>query len=35
MVNSFLSEHWVVFYGLIMFGIGTIYGYLHGRREKS
>lgn len=32
LICEFCSEHWVVLYGFLMFGIGEIYGYIKGRK---
>ena len=29
---EFMSEHWVFIYGMLMFGIGELVGYIRGRR---
>ena len=31
-MSEFMSEHWIVIYGLIMFGIGELAGYIKGKR---
>lgn len=33
MVNEFLSEHWVLVYGLIMYVLGVFSGYWKGKRN--
>lgn len=33
MVNEFLSEHWVLIYGLIMCVLGVLSGYWKGKRN--
>lgn len=30
---EFMSEHWVIIYGMMMFGIGQLAGYLKGKRK--
>lgn len=30
---KFMSEHWVVIYGMMMFGIGELVGYIKGKRK--
>ncbi len=30
---KFMSEHWVIIYGMMMFGIGELAGYLKGKRK--
>lgn len=32
-VNEFMSEHWVLIYGLLLFLLGNIAGYLRGKRR--
>ena len=29
---EFMSEHWVAIYGMLMFEIGELVGYIRGRR---
>ena len=29
---EFMSEHWVAIYGMLMFGIGELVGYIRERR---
>lgn len=31
-INEFMSEHWVILYGILMFGLGEIAGYIKGKR---
>ena len=30
---KFMSEHWVIIYGMLMFEIGQLAGYLRGKRQ--
>lgn len=30
---KFMSEHWVIIYGMMMFGIGELVGYIKGKRK--
>ena len=30
---EFMSEHWVIIYGMMMFGIGQLVGYIKGKRQ--
>lgn len=30
---EFMSEHWVIIYGMMMFGIGQLVGYIKGKRK--
>ena len=32
-INEFMSEHWVILYGILMFVIGEIAGYIKGRSK--
>ena len=29
---KFMSEHWVIIYGMFMFGMGELVGYIRGKR---
>lgn len=31
-MKEFMSEHWVILYGLLMFVLGEIAGYIKGKR---
>lgn len=31
-MKEFMSEHWVILYGLLMFILGEIAGYIKGKR---
>ena len=35
LICEFCSEHWPILYGLLMFGIGEICGYIKGRKERT
>lgn len=30
---KFMLEHWVIIYGMMMFGIGELVGYIKGKRK--
>ena len=32
-INEFMSEHWVILYGILMFVLGEIAGYIKGRSK--
>ena len=32
-IIKFISEHWVAIYGMLMFGIGELIGYIRGKRK--
>lgn len=34
-MKEFLSEHWVLLYGFIMWGLGAFYGYFEGKRKSN
>lgn len=33
-INKFMSEHWVVLYGILMFVIGEIAGYIKSKEKE-
>ena len=33
-MNKFLSDHWVMVYGLFIYGLGIITGYFEGKRSR-
>ena len=32
-MKEILAEHWVIFYGVLMWAIGYIAGYRHGKKD--
>ena len=35
MLIKFLSEHWLLFYGMIMYLIGYVYGVYNGKKSVT
>lgn len=31
-MTKFLAEHWILIYGLFMWGLGSVFGYIEGKR---